>query len=167
MSDSDTGANEPHDDEQHGAEAQTGDSAETETITDLTEAQQRFKQLEQRRETRRYDVSGPGDEPEYVTFTVRALRADERDAVESVAAREQQKADGRSRTGQSGDMDIWTVKRAQLEHGIVDSSLEGFSPNREDHLKSLPTSIQDDLFTAIDELGQIEKEVVDGFQGMG
>lgn len=166
MSQNDTGANEPHDDAQHTEHADSSD--EVETLTSLTEAQEAFSQVEQRRERHAYTLDTEAGARE-VWFEIRALEADERDELESLAARERQKAEQRSRSGSSGieDMDIWPVKRAQLEYGIVGSSLEDFKPHREDHLKSLPSFVQDDLFTEIDELGTLDKEVRDGFQGMG
>lgn len=157
MSQQDTGANEPHDD------AQTD---ETETLTSLEEAQAAFSEVESRRERHEYELETDTG-TKSVWFEIRALDADERDQIESVAARERQKAETRSRSGDLDDMDIWPVKRAQLEYGIVDCSIDDFRPRREDHLKSLPSFVQNDLFTAIDELGTLEKEVRDGFQGMG
>lgn len=157
MSESEDGANEPHTD------AQTGD--ETETITSMDQAREAFAHVEQRRQTRSYSIPGFGD----VTFTARALTSDERDDVESIASQQQSKADQRTRTGADGSdkMDIWPVKRTQLEHGIVDSSIDDFRPHREDHIRMLPTHVQEDLFMAIDDLGELDTEVRDGFQGMG
>lgn len=158
MSHTDTGANEPHDD------AQTDE--QTDALS-LEEAQAAFQHVEQRRETRRYSVPDGQGSTRKVEITVRALQADERDQLESLAARQSQKAEQRARTGQTDDMDIWPVKRAQLEYGIVSTNIEGFKPAREDHLKSLPSFVQDDLFGAIDSLGELDREVVDGFQSMG
>lgn len=162
MSHNDTGANEPHDDAQTDAQA----DEQPDTLS-LEEAQAAFQHVEQRRETRRYSVPDGQGSTREVEFTVRALQADERDELESIAARQSQKAEQRARSGQTDDMDIWPVKRAQLEYGIVDSNIEGFTPAREDHLKSLPSFVQDDLFNAIDSLGELDREVVEGFQSMG
>lgn len=154
MSETDTGANEPHDDAQDGEEK---------TITSLEEAQAAFEDVNERRETRAYRIPGHGT----VEFTVRGLKADESDRIESIAAREQQKAEHRSRTGTTDDMDIWPVRRQQLEYGIVSSSIDDFRPTREDHLRMLPKHVQNDLFLAIDELGELETEVRDGFRSSG
>lgn len=162
MSHDTQGANEPHDD----GSTETETEAEVETITSLEEAQAAFAELGERRETRVYKIPTETGVKE-VTFTIRALEADERDEIESVAARQQEKAEGRSRGGTSDKIEIWPVKVEQLRFGIADSSIDGFKPAREDHLKRLPSYIQDDLFTAIDDLGSLETEVREGFPSMG
>lgn len=162
MSDTETGANEPH------TEDAPTDSEEPDPEPVNWEAAQAgfAKRQQQRREL---EVAMP-EQNGVAVFVVRGLRQEERDDVESAAVPANQKRRQR-RNGGGGDVDLSNLDMSAVREKILEYGLEegppGFNPAREDHRAQIPPGVKDELVDEIEDLSSLDVAERETFQAGG